>query len=680
MPSFERRPPSDPFAPAEKSSNENDSTGDAGGGVAEGDGNAVPPDDDPSLDGKVSLPDPEHLLVSLGHFAETDEKRSAQDDDNTEAGQRDGLFSSVDGPLQAGPSRVAPTQKKRGATKVSDAKPNAILKVVVVAAGDRIDSWESKAVWVGDLPEAYTANRVGKTWRWDNAAGKSVKVKTNAQGQGGVPVEDWASNHTSAMKIVVYAQAIEDVTVDDEAEDNDLAPGHAKNAEDAADGSSSRLAPDKQGPGTSNGTGHEGTNNAGNKSEGSEERESNGGKNGKDGGTNEDTEIDADLDISDAEELRLEEFETEMGMEEDEGADPDAPSGDGREGSKDGDRIGSDAVKDGTGPGGDHAKPYGDGEGSKDGGSGGTEEGTKDGEQGGADEGMVGGEGSDDHGVVSGNSFGLGLLGVPKALKGLVEVVLLVLDGDITGSAADLFKQAAKTASKTSVKATRKALAKQARAAARRQTKKAIKQLGKSKKWNKASKLEKKAAQRRLYWEYQRAFFSEAQKQARLAQKRAKKVLKKNPTDAAARAELSRAMRIDEAANVKPVAGRLPQNHKFAGKPFPDKKLPKQYRASSGGKGVKFSDEGFPDFSPYAKQLKSGGTTVQIKYTGSRKGDFAAANTAAGYKKTPAGYVWHHLEDGKTMMLVPEDLHDAVKHTGGVAMHKNNTGAATYGD
>ena len=33
----------------------------------------------------------------------------------------------------------------------------------------------------------------------------------------------------------------------------------------------------------------------------------------------------------------------------------------------------------------------------------------------------------------------------------------------------------------------------------------------------------------------------------------------------------------------------------------------------------------------------------------------------------PEGYVWHHHEDGKTMMLVPEDIHVATGHDGGHA-------------
>jgi A nuclease of the HNH/ENDO VII superfamily with conserved WHH len=32
------------------------------------------------------------------------------------------------------------------------------------------------------------------------------------------------------------------------------------------------------------------------------------------------------------------------------------------------------------------------------------------------------------------------------------------------------------------------------------------------------------------------------------------------------------------------------------------------------------------------------------------------------------GYVWHHVEDGETLMLIPKDLHNAVRHTGGSAV------------
>jgi RHS repeat-associated protein len=87
--------------------------------------------------------------------------------------------------------------------------------------------------------------------------------------------------------------------------------------------------------------------------------------------------------------------------------------------------------------------------------------------------------------------------------------------------------------------------------------------------------------------------------------------------------------------------------------------------------GVKFNKEGFPDFSPYSQK------TVTIDMTGDNGPDFAAANKAAGYSKTPDGMTWHHSEDGKTMELIPQDLNTGVPHTGGAAIAKSAKTIAT---
>ena len=79
--------------------------------------------------------------------------------------------------------------------------------------------------------------------------------------------------------------------------------------------------------------------------------------------------------------------------------------------------------------------------------------------------------------------------------------------------------------------------------------------------------------------------------------------------------------------------------------------------------GVKFTNDGFPDFSSYSKaKVKINGLK------GNTSSDFTAANKAIGLKSTPSGYTWHHVEDGRTLMLVPTDLHQAVRHTGGAAL------------
>jgi hypothetical protein len=61
--------------------------------------------------------------------------------------------------------------------------------------------------------------------------------------------------------------------------------------------------------------------------------------------------------------------------------------------------------------------------------------------------------------------------------------------------------------------------------------------------------------------------------------------------------------------------------------------------------------------------------TVRVgSLTGNYAIDTARANRAVGYERTPAGLTWHHVEDGITMQLVPKDLHQAVRHTGGAVI------------
>lgn len=54
--------------------------------------------------------------------------------------------------------------------------------------------------------------------------------------------------------------------------------------------------------------------------------------------------------------------------------------------------------------------------------------------------------------------------------------------------------------------------------------------------------------------------------------------------------------------------------------------------------------------------------------------DAKLANAQCGFSQTPAGYVWHHVEDMQTMILVPQDLHSiamgGMSHTGGASLIK----------
>lgn len=117
-----------------------------------------------------------------------------------------------------------------------------------------------------------------------------------------------------------------------------------------------------------------------------------------------------------------------------------------------------------------------------------------------------------------------------------------------------------------------------------------------------------------------------------------------------------------DGTEIKPVGGRFPINSKYAGKVMPAEALPVNLRAKYPS-GVRFTSEGYPDLSPYAKR------SLPVKgLTGNRTKDAKTANRAAGFSDTPDGYTWHHHEDGVTMQLVPTDLHKAALHTGGVAV------------
>jgi uncharacterized protein YukE len=90
--------------------------------------------------------------------------------------------------------------------------------------------------------------------------------------------------------------------------------------------------------------------------------------------------------------------------------------------------------------------------------------------------------------------------------------------------------------------------------------------------------------------------------------------------------------------------------------------------------GVPFRESGFPDFTQYADDAaKTLGrdTTVKVDgITGNRPKDFALANKAAGFKRTPEGYTWHHVEDCMHMQLVPTTVHKPTSHSGCVQLIK----------
>ena len=114
-------------------------------------------------------------------------------------------------------------------------------------------------------------------------------------------------------------------------------------------------------------------------------------------------------------------------------------------------------------------------------------------------------------------------------------------------------------------------------------------------------------------------------------------------------------------SRVVKVNNRVPINSsKYAGKYIPLTDLPLEIRQKY-PHSVYFSKAGYPDFSRYAKEQ------VRINLTGYRAKDEDLANAVLGLKRTPDGFTWHHHQEAGLMQLISTDLHNAVRHTGGVA-------------
>ncbi|HWO21178.1 MAG TPA: HNH endonuclease [Kofleriaceae bacterium] len=569
--------------------------------------------------------------------------------------------TSAAGSIHAPPKRVA---------EKDAAQPNAVIKVVAYSKGKVIGQpWGAKARWEGPLPQRYTGTRGAAGWTWDNPNAKTVRIGSDLQGQGGQTLEQWAG--ASADRIVMNAAALEAVANVKDAKPDEHAPGQATDERDAGDGSRSSATPSSAAtPSSSRSQGAERA------WDGDATRRPGHGAVGAPDGTGElEDAPHTDGSHTDGADEAL---GAEIDQLVDEAAEAFGVDGEGDIGGEHDGRAGDDTRIGGTGPGGERARGDGDGEGSDDGGSGGTSEGSRDGGERGAPDGLYGGEGKPgDTGVTAGSGI-IGIVGVPAVLRGAVEVALIAADGNITGAGSGLFKKG--LGKITSAVAAREMIALQARAAAVKETKAALKQIATNATtaaaWKAASKEAKKAAASRLYWGMQRRYFDAYLAAAKQAKRDARAALKRSAKDVAARQKLAASEMAEEAATAKPIAGRLPQNHQLAGKQFPADRISPKYRS----KGVRFTPEGYPDFSPHAKQLPNGRSHVEIEFTGSRSADEAAANAKAGLSSTPRDHTWHHVEDGKTMILVPTALHRAVNHTGGTAAYKHARGIAKYGN
>ncbi len=79
---------------------------------------------------------------------------------------------------------------------------------------------------------------------------------------------------------------------------------------------------------------------------------------------------------------------------------------------------------------------------------------------------------------------------------------------------------------------------------------------------------------------------------------------------------------------------------------------------------IRMSSYGFAIFDDYAIAR-----VVIDGLTGIEDDDIKLANKLHhGTEASIPGYTWHHLEDGKTLILIPTELHKAYSHTGGAAL------------
>lgn len=84
------------------------------------------------------------------------------------------------------------------------------------------------------------------------------------------------------------------------------------------------------------------------------------------------------------------------------------------------------------------------------------------------------------------------------------------------------------------------------------------------------------------------------------------------------------------------------------------------------GVSVNYNSKGYPDFRPHAIDK----TTLPGGFQ-NRPADFRAANAQTGRaqygSRSPPNQTWHHHENGKTMLLLPRDIHKQFTHAGGIA-------------
>ncbi|MEK3987481.1 HNH endonuclease [Paenibacillus sp. FSL K6-3166] len=130
----------------------------------------------------------------------------------------------------------------------------------------------------------------------------------------------------------------------------------------------------------------------------------------------------------------------------------------------------------------------------------------------------------------------------------------------------------------------------------------------------------------------------------------------------------------DEIMNTKPMNSPVPKKwYDKGGTILLDKSGTWTY-TNKEGISVSYPN-GYPDFSAYYHPTVKP-VPIEVTVPKNPQEDFKKANLEAGLNKDsdppvpasnkpPEGYSWHHHEDGKTMILVDEDIHREFRHIGG---------------
>lgn len=123
----------------------------------------------------------------------------------------------------------------------------------------------------------------------------------------------------------------------------------------------------------------------------------------------------------------------------------------------------------------------------------------------------------------------------------------------------------------------------------------------------------------------------------------------------------------------------IKNTHYFADGSAQAAKYPQGIEFKKAANGIEY-----PDFSKHAKATAKFDIPTKetaLNHTGlsgEYYWDAKLANAQCGFEQTPAGYVWHHVEDMRTMILIPQDLHSpafgGMFHYGGASLIRDFLG------